>query len=109
MSMTLVSMVLASLVGATHTMTSLDEVMLSSVKAGIARTIEFSAIPVVVAGLSCARLWHFGVLDTSSTQAIAASFLVNMAYFRSHCDGSSELTCYGRRRRRHNPRPHTLC
>jgi hypothetical protein len=94
--MTLVSMVLASLVGAKHTMTSHDEVMLSSVEAGIARTIEFSAIPVFVTGLSCARLWHSGVLDTSSTQAIAASFLVNMALFRSHRDGSSELTCYGR-------------
>ena len=94
MSMTLVSMVLASLVVVKPTMTSLDEPMISSVEAGIARAIEFGAIAVVAAALSGTRLWHSGVLDTSSTQA--ASLLVNMAHFRSHRDGSSELTCHGR-------------
>jgi hypothetical protein len=35
--------------------------------------------------------------------------LVNMAHFRSHRDGSSELTCHGRRGRGHNPCRYTLC
>ena len=64
-------MVLGSLVVVKPTMTSLDEPMISSVEAGIARAIEFGAIAVVAAALSCTRLWHSGVLDTSRTQAVA--------------------------------------
>jgi hypothetical protein len=99
MSMTMVSMILASLIVARPTMTSRDEVVLSRVEAGIARTVEFGAIAVVVAGLSRTMLWHPGVGDTlgsSSNRDIAALVLVNMVHFRSHRDGSSELTCHGR-------------
>jgi len=99
MSVTLVSMVMASLVVVKPTMTSRDEVVLSRVEAGIARTVEFSAIAVVVAGLPGTMLWHPGVDDAlgfSNNRDIAALVLVNMAHFRSHRDGSSELTCHGR-------------
>ena len=62
--MTLVSVILASLIVARPTMANLVGEMLSSVKAGIARTIAFSAFGVVAAGLSRARLGRRRVLET---------------------------------------------
>lgn len=62
--MKLVSMILASLVITRPTMTNIVEEMLSSVEAGLARTIEFSAFGVVAAGLSRARLGRRRMLET---------------------------------------------
>jgi hypothetical protein len=71
--MALISMILASLVVVEPTMTNVVEEMLSSVEAGTAGTIHFSAFSVVAAGFSRTRLGRRGFLDTaSSIQDIAA-------------------------------------
>ena len=94
--MTVVSRAIVSVLLTGLTVAKIEEVMLYSMEAGFARTIHFGAIGVFVAGLSRARLWHLGTVDSSSNGEIAALSLVNMAHFRSHRDGSSELTCHGR-------------
>ena len=66
------------------------------VEARFARAINFGAFGVGAAGLSHAGLWHLLTFDYSSNGDIAALCLVNVAHFRSHHDGSSELTCHGR-------------
>lgn len=95
-SMTMVSRAIVGVLLAELTMAVIDGPMLYSVEAGFARAINFGAFGVVAAELSHAGLWHLRTLDSSSNGHIAALCSVNMAHFRSHCDGSSELTCHGR-------------
>lgn len=70
--MTVVSRAIVSVLLTGLTVAKIEEVMLYSVEAGFARTIHFGAIGVFVAGLSRARLWHLGTVDSSSNGEIAA-------------------------------------
>lgn len=92
----MVSRAIVGILLAELTMAGIDGPVLYSVEAGFARAINFGAFGVVAAELSHTGLWHLGTLDSSSNGCIAGLRLVNMAHFRSHRDGSSELTCHGR-------------